>query len=171
MTDGPIRKGGKQPLYWRCTCDCGNTTVVRGKNLISGRTKSCGCLKSELARERMKKLLIARPARVKSAPATQKVRLYRIWEGMRQRCNNPHHNHFRYYGGRGIEVCCEWDDYNAFEEWAYSHGYREHLTIDRIDNDKGYSPDNCRWVTMKEQAVNKRKALPCQPGSDTGESR
>ena len=85
------------------------------------------------------------------------TRLYAIWTNMKQRCLNPKAHEFSSYGGRGITVCAEWlHDFKAFEEWAYSHGYREYLTIDRIENDKGYSPDNCRWVTMSEQAYNKR---------------
>lgn len=85
------------------------------------------------------------------------TRLYSIWQNMKQRCTNPKATEYANYGGRGITVCAEWlHDFKAFEDWAYSHGYREYLTIDRVDNNKGYSPDNCRCVTMEDQARNRR---------------
>ena len=86
---------------------------------------------------------------------------------MRQRCNDPNKDNYHYCGGRGIRVCPEWDSFMAFEAWSLSHGYQDDLSIDRIDNDGGYSLDNCRWVTMKTQAANKRKPRLCAPGSIT----
>ena len=87
----------------------------------------------------------------------RRTRIYRIWCAIKSRCNNPKTINYKYYGGRGIHVCKEWIyDFEAFYDWAMSHGYEDDLSIDRIDNDKGYSPDNCRWVTMKEQIINRR---------------
>lgn len=130
---------------WKCKCDCGNEFLAYSLQLRKGVTQSCGCL----VRER----LIAR-----STKHGQKgTRLYRIWKGMRNRCGNPAIKDYLNYGGRGIEVCKEWqNDFVPFYEWSISHGYQDTLTIDRIDNDKGYSPDNCRWVDWKYQGRNKR---------------
>lgn len=95
------------------------------------------------------------------------TRLYMIWSGMRQRCSNPHTEHYNRYGGRGIKVCPEWEDFSAFEDWAYSHGYREYLSIDRIDNNGPYSPENCRWVTQIEQHQNTSKTVLLTIGGET----
>ena len=88
-------------------------------------------------------------------------RLYNVWKNMKVRCNNPHYKEYKYYGGRGITVCEEWNDFNEFQKWAYSNGYDEkakrgECTLDRISTDKGYSPSNCRWVNMKVQCSNRR---------------
>lgn len=89
----------------------------------------------------------------------QRPRLYRIWVGMRERCNRPSHRAYQWYGARGIEVCEGWaDSYSIFRRWALANGYRADKSIDRINNDLGYSPENCRWSTVKQQARNKRLA-------------
>ena len=131
---------------WNCICDCGTKAVVQGGNLRNGKSVSCGCYKKEVTSEISK-----------THGDSYGVRLYRIWMGMRQRCNNPNSVKYPIYGGRGIKVCDDWNQsYPSFKEWALSHGYAEGLTIDRIDNDKGYSPDNCRWISNKEQCNHKR---------------
>ena len=132
-----------------CVCECGNAKQVTKSNLTSGRTRSCGCLKNETLQN------FDRQSHPKHGKT--RTRLYRIWTHMRRRCTDPSDKAFRYYGARGIKVCREWDDFVAFQDWALANGYNNTLTIDRKDNDGDYTPHNCRWVTMKEQAINKRR--------------
>lgn len=138
----------KRGAYWLCDCECGKQTVVCGRNLRTGHTKSCGCLHDDLSSERT----IERN-RTHEMSGT---RLYHIWTDMKKRCKNKNHWAFERYGGRGVSVCGEWDnDFLSFHNWAVEHGYSENLTIDRKDNDGNYCPENCMWVTMVEQANNK----------------
>lgn len=134
---------------WTCLCDCGNYTTAETVSLTHGIKTSCGCVKREML------------VRRNSVHGHSKERLYKVWKGMRGRCNNPHHSSYPRYGGRGIRVCDEWNDYEKFRAWAYNNGYDDtagyqRCTIDRIDVNKGYYPDNCRWVDVKAQANNNR---------------
>ena len=143
---------GYHHIMWNCICDCGTEKIVRGKSLRYGISKSCGCLQKEELADRASK------------HHGFGTRLYAVWNSMRQRCNNPKHHAYQNYGGRGIKICDEWNDYAAFREWAYANGYRDdaergELTLDRIDVDNGYSPSNCRFVDMKTQAENRRDSI------------
>ena len=137
-------------VCYQCLCDCGNRVVVGANNLRNGNTHSCGCLK--------KKMMAAKQFKHGDAGGRKKssTRLYRIWRGMNSRCYIPSATEYEYYGGRGIVVCDDWKcNYQAFKKWALLSGYTDELTIDRIDNDGNYTPDNCRWVPMNEQLLNK----------------
>ena len=136
------RKGGHR--MWLCQCDCGKEKAIRESHLLSSNTKSCGCLRSQ------KHYIHG------DASRNHTERLYAVWRGMRYRCRNPNSKDYANYGGRGICVCSEWDSYMNFKKWALTNGYHEGLQIDRRNNDKGYSPENCRWVTCKDNQRSRR---------------
>lgn len=131
---------------WNCICDCGGSSVTATHNLNAGIAKSCGCLCKEKISEKLTK------------HGKSETRIYSIWKGMRSRCKNEKAIGFKRYGGRGITICDEWDGadgVNNFYKWALENGYNDSLTIDRINNDGNYCPENCRWVSMTTQLNNK----------------
>lgn len=142
--------GNKSRVSCECMCDCGNTTTCSSTNLMQGKTTSCGCYKEE----------VTKIANYKHGESH--TRLYSVWQGMRERCYNKNHISYELYGGRGIKVCDEWNNsYVAFKEWAENNGYdwsakRGDCTLDRIDVNGSYSPDNCRFVDMLVQSNNRR---------------
>lgn len=146
-----VSKNGKQRVYWNCLCDCGNKVDVRTDNLTNGETFSCGCYAKRRHSECMREIIAREPSH-----GMVGTRIYHIWGNMLSRCRSETNPVYYRYGGRGIHVCDEWYKFENFYEWALSSGYDESLTLDRIDNNQGYNPDNCRWATMKEQNVNKR---------------
>ena len=135
-----IEKINKPGLsFWKCECSCGNYIVLSQNRLNSKKVKSCGCLTNKHGKSN--------------------TRLYKIWLGIKKRCFNQNFKSYKHYGGRGITICKEWLDFSTFEKWALENGYDEKLSIDRINVDGIYEPNNCRWATTSEQARNKRNSI------------
>lgn len=150
---------GRQAM-WLCKCSCGKTFVTSGGSIRKGKIKSCG----HLLKDKTERQKIARNSIAKIKHGDSTSRLYFVWADMRRRCNYPRDISYSNYGGRGIKVCKEWDsDYSAFKEWAMSAGYnpdakRGECTLDRIDPDGDYCPENCRWLSMLKQSNNRRNS-------------
>ena len=138
-------------VRWRCKCECGSTKLLLGFNLKNGHSRSCGCYRDELHTTHG------------DTTARQMTSLYAIWSTMRARCSYPRHNRYHRYGGRGIKVCHEWKrSYPSFKKWAIEHGYRKGLSIDRINHNGNYEPENCQWLTVSEnvkKAYSDRKGV------------
>ena len=137
-------KNGK--VLWECQCDCGNKTVSLGSNLVRGKSLSCGCLKNELTANRTKK------------HGMRNTKIYKKWQGMKRRCYEKEDTHYKYYGGRGINVCDEWLGERGFENfynWSMRSGYRDSLSIERKDVNGNYCPENCCWIPLPDQSRNK----------------
>lgn len=134
----------KRITLWECKCDCGNTCNVRANSLVHGRTKSCGCLRKESNVQN------------KTKHGMAKTRIYNAWSSMKRRCYTTTNHNYSHYGKRGISVCDEWkESFEEFYKWAISNGYDDKLSLDRIDNDGNYCPQNCRWASIKEQNNNR----------------
>lgn len=136
------KKGQKK--MWLCQCECGNPHITSQELLVSGSSKSCGCL-------------VHQEHKNPESMTNKYKRIYRIYRGIINRCCNPTDQHHKYYYDRGITICDEWrNNSKSFIEWALKNGYADDLTIDRIDVNGNYEPNNCRWVSNKEQQYNKR---------------
>lgn len=136
-------KSGK--AMWLCECECGNKVIIPTYRLTMGETRSCGCLKKESKNFTHK---------------MSKTRIYYIWLDMKKRCHDQKNKSFKHYGGKGITVCEEWEkDFMSFFKWAMENGYSEELTIDRINGELGYSPENCRWANKITQNNNRKNSL------------
>ena len=141
------REGNHNRPYWMCLCRCGERKIVSSQALRSGSTRSCGCYRKGANHQRL------------FLGGKERSLLYSVLRMATVRCEDPECEFYHNYGARGIRVCDEWkgiDGFNRFYEWALNHGYKRGLTLDRIDNNKGYGPDNCRFVTRKFQSNNKR---------------
>ena len=143
-TEDYTAKCGKSYAQWLCKCECGKELVVAQGSLLRSHTMSCGCLRSDISRDRH------------ITHGDVGTQLYNSWRAMRERCQNENATNYQSYGGRGISVCPEWEDYSSFKNWALSNGYSPGLTIDRIDVNGDYTPSNCRWETRIVQGSNKR---------------
>lgn len=149
LTVNKLLKTQNNAAIWECKCDCGNLTTSTTNLLTSGKKKSCGCIKDEV---------IKKGTNLKHGK--QSERLYKTWCGMKARTSNPNEKSYKDYGAKGVRVCDEWkNSFESFYEWAVSNGYEETLTIDRIDVNGDYEPNNCRWATTKEQQRNKRNTV------------
>ncbi|ULF48737.1 hypothetical protein [Bacillus phage BillyBob] len=129
--------------YFECLCECGNNTTARCDSVLSGRIQSCGCLRDETTKE------------VHTKHGDSHDRLYIIYKNIKARCYNTNHDSYNNYGAKGVTMCDEWkSSYACFKKWSIENGYTDTLTIDRIENSKGYEPKNCRWSDRYTQANN-----------------
>ena len=145
--------------YWVCKCDCGNMKTVRSDSLLCGAIKSCGCIK-----RKQDEVNLTKNHRHKMSG----TRIYSEWQGMKGRCYNKGNARYADWGGRGIEVCEQWrNSFESFYTWAMANGYQDNLTIDRIDNNGNYCPENCRWVGQQEHCRHRRSNINLTIGHST----
>lgn len=136
-------------VLYLCKCECGGERIVKSWILKCGRVKDCGCISQKIRSKHISEKL--------KTHGDSKSRLYACWSDMKSRCYRLKDKYYNDYGGRGIKVCDEWiHNYAEFKNWALKNGYKENLTIDRINVNDDYKPSNCRWITIAEQACNKR---------------
>lgn len=140
----------KGHMHWLCRCKCGKIAEVSTGNLNSGHTKSCGCLQKKRSAE------IKMVHGLYKDATGKRTKLYHVWGGMKERCFNQNHQAYKDYGRRGITVCEEWLEYAVFHDWAMKSGYKQGLSIERINNDGNYEPANCEWIPRLHQAANRR---------------
>ncbi len=141
-----IRKGNRRIRRWNCVCECGTKRVVFEKSLVDGSSRSCGCYHREIMKD---------VGKCNRTHGMTDSRLYRIYRNMLDRCYDKNNIRYENYGGKGIIVVKEWHTFEAFMKWALANGYTDKLSIDRIDLDGNYAPDNCRWADAITQANNK----------------
>ena len=142
----------KRRVYWLCRCECGKEVVVQSSQLRTGHTRSCGCLLD---------------GSYNVTHGMTHTRLYRLWFTMKQRCTDPKSSGYHKYGAKGITICEEWMTFEPFMKWALKNGYTDELSIDRIENSKGYCPENCRFVTMCKQQNNRTNNLYIEINGET----
>lgn len=143
------KRSGRK-TYYDCLCDCGNKKTIRS-DVLKSQTRSCGCLRNEQA-----KVNLVKNHKHKGS----QTELHYRWLHMKGRCYNPNNEKFHRYGGRGISVCEEWkEDYEAFRDWAYGNGYKKGLSIERVDVDGNYSPENCTWIPVERQSNNRGSTI------------
>lgn len=143
--------------YYLCKCICGKETIVRKENLQSGATKSCGCYQKEVSAKKLNNINLKHGF---SRHDGTKEKLYNVWMAMKDRCYNKNNKMYKYYGERNIKVCDEWkNDYVNFRSWAIKNNYKQGLDLDRIDNNGNYEPDNCRFISHKENLKNRSNAI------------
>ena len=156
------QRKNSRDVFWRCMCDCGNEKSVTTGHLTCGTVRSCGCLRKEQAIERIKQAGV-----LKITHGESRTGLYGVWHCMIQRCENSKNPGYKWYGGKGVKVFDEWHNYANFARWAYLNGYRDikniqrsqRLSIDRIDSNSDYCPENCRWITVHENSSRAARAV------------